>query len=663
MTVLMMLTVGYFAHKNNWGADIKFLWSRVGKATLELSIVIAFPLVIWVAVLVGVNPVVATGVALLALFAADWKWKFEAVLPIMTPVLLIGGMTTGIFTPTEGAVAASIWALFLGLFWYRTLTFKMLVKVSMETIETTATVLFIVAAASIFGWLLTATRVTDMVTAWVLGFTHSPWVFLLLVNLLLLFVGCFLEPTAAILIAIPVLMPAVTQLGIDPVHFGLIVVLNLMIGLLHPPMGMVLFVLARVARMSLERTTMAILPWLVPLLGSLILITYVPIISLWLPQIVLPLRRLAWRPIERVEILQVDLAPKVVRTDAIQAFVTQETPIVRIRCDDGAEGIGYTYTIGTGGSSVVALLRDHLAPKLDRPRSRLHRGDLEGSLLPHARDGRRRDHQPRARRDRHRAVGPALPARRPAAVEGRRRRAAEGARLHDRGRLAASSRRSAGRRRRSKRRRRASAARSSRSASRTCPRTSRGSRAVREAVGDAFEIMVDANQCFTVSEAIRRARAFEPFGLAWLEEPLPAEDLAGHVELAAHTAIPIAVGESLYHPAHFREYLERDACSIVQVDCRAHRRHHAVAQGRAPRRDVQRRGLPAFPDGAARVADGGGAERRLGRVHPAARRPHDVAARDRRRLRGRAVGARASASTGTSRRSSGAPSRAPRFTR
>jgi L-alanine-DL-glutamate epimerase-like enolase superfamily enzyme len=79
--------------------------------------------------------------------------------------------------------------------------------------------------------------------------------------------------------------------------------------------------------------------------------------------------------------------------------------------------------------------------------------------------------------------------------------------------------------------------------------------------------MVDANQCFTVAEAIRRARAFEPFGLAWLEEPLPAEDLAGHAELARHTALPIAVGESLYHPAHFREYLERDACSIVQVDC------------------------------------------------------------------------------------------------
>jgi TRAP-type C4-dicarboxylate transport system permease large subunit len=284
MTALMMLTVGYYAHKNNWGADIKFVWSRVGKAFVELAVVFAFPLAIWAGVAAGGNPAMVAGIAMVLLFAADWKFKFEAVLPIMTPVLLIGGMTTGVFTPTEGAVAASIWALFLGLFWYRTLNFKMLVKVSMETIETTATVLFIVAAASIFGWLLTATRVTDFVTEWVLSFTDKPWVFLLLVNLLLLFIGCFLEPTAAILIAIPVLLPAVLKLGIDPVHFGLIVVLNLMIGLLHPPMGMVLYVLARVARMSMERTTMAILPWLVPLLLSLILITYVPIVSLWLPR-------------------------------------------------------------------------------------------------------------------------------------------------------------------------------------------------------------------------------------------------------------------------------------------------------------------------------------------------------------------------------------------
>jgi tripartite ATP-independent transporter DctM subunit len=155
----------------------------------------------------------------------------------------------------------------------------------MDTIETTATVMFIVAAASIFGWMLTATGVTADIAAWVLAFTKEAWVFLLLANLLMLFVGCFLEPTAAITILVPLLLPIAAQLGIDPVHFGLVMVLNLMIGLLHPPMGMVLFVLARVAGLSFERTTMAILPWLVPLLVSLFVLTYVPAIVLWLPRL------------------------------------------------------------------------------------------------------------------------------------------------------------------------------------------------------------------------------------------------------------------------------------------------------------------------------------------------------------------------------------------
>ncbi|HTQ00999.1 MAG TPA: TRAP transporter large permease [Casimicrobiaceae bacterium] len=285
MAVLMMATVSYYAWKNKWGADIPFEWPRVGKAMLELAIVSVFPLGVWALVSVGVPFDPAFGGAMALLLLLDWRYRFDAVLPIMTPVLLVGGMTTGIFTPTEGAIAACVWALFLGLAWYRTLSWKMLVKVTMETVETTATVMFIVAAASIFGWLLTVTKVTDAFTAFVLGYTHSAWVFLLLVNLLMLFVGCFLEPTASILIMVPVLMPVVHQLGIDPVHFGLVMVLNLMIGLLHPPMGMVLFVLARIANLSFERTTIAILPWLIPLLAALVLVTYVPQISLWLPHL------------------------------------------------------------------------------------------------------------------------------------------------------------------------------------------------------------------------------------------------------------------------------------------------------------------------------------------------------------------------------------------
>ena len=284
MALLMMLTVTYYAHKNGWGRDTEFNWGRIGKAFMELGVVIAFPLLLWGASELDTNMHWFVPAALAGLLGADRYFRFGAVLPIMTPVLLIGGMTTGVFTATEGAIAACVWALFLGLIWYKTLNWKMLVKVSMDTIETTSTVLFIVAAASIFGWMLTATRTTEMIAQWVLAFTNEPWMFLLLANALMLFVGCFLEPTAAITILVPILLPIVRQLGIDPVHFGLIMVLNLMIGLLHPPMGLVLFVLARVAKLSVERTTMAILPWLVPLLVSLALVTYIPSISLWLPK-------------------------------------------------------------------------------------------------------------------------------------------------------------------------------------------------------------------------------------------------------------------------------------------------------------------------------------------------------------------------------------------
>jgi len=285
LTVLMMLTVTYYAHKNKWGRDVAFSRTRFFKAGIELLVVIGWPTLLWLLIDKAGAPAQWTvfgGFA--ALFVLDRIFRFEALLPIMTPVLLIGGMTTGLFTPTEGAIAACVWALVLGLVWYRTLSLRLLVKVCLDTIETTSTVLFIVAAASIFGWMLTATGVTTDIAQWVLGFTDKAWVFLLLANLLMLFVGCFLEPTAAITILVPILLPIATHLGVDPVHFGLVMVLNLMIGLLHPPMGMVLFVLARVAGLSFERTTMAILPWLVPLLIALVIITYVPALVLWLPR-------------------------------------------------------------------------------------------------------------------------------------------------------------------------------------------------------------------------------------------------------------------------------------------------------------------------------------------------------------------------------------------
>ena len=284
MALLMMLTVAYFAHKNGWGGDIKFSAAKFGKALIEMAVVAGWPTAVYYAIQFGAQPQLTVAVALVVLFAADRHFRFQAVLPIMTPVLLIGGMTTGLFTPTEGAIAACAWAMVLGLAWYKTLSWTMFVKVCLDTVETTSTVMFIVAAASIFGWMLTATGVTAAIAEFVLGVTKEPWLFLLMANLLMLFVGCFLEPTAAITILVPILLPIARQLGVDPVHFGLVMVLNLMIGLLHPPMGMVLFVLARVAKLSVERTTVAILPWLVPLLVSLVVLTYVPAIVLWLPR-------------------------------------------------------------------------------------------------------------------------------------------------------------------------------------------------------------------------------------------------------------------------------------------------------------------------------------------------------------------------------------------
>ena len=285
MTLLMMLTVAWFAHRNGWGSDVVFSGKALGQAILEIGVVLAFPLVVWLLVTrAGVSPNVAAGLSLAVLLALDWWFDFSAVMALMAPVLLIGGMTMGWFTPTEAAVAAVLWALFLGLVRYRTMTFKLLAKATFDTIETTASVLFIVAAASIFAWLLTVSQAAEMLTNAMLGITSDKWVFLLLANLLMLFVGCFLDTIAAITILVPILMPIVLKLGIDPVHFGLIMTLNLMIGLLHPPLGMVLFVLARVANLSVERTTIAILPWLVPLLLSLVAITYFPEITLWLPR-------------------------------------------------------------------------------------------------------------------------------------------------------------------------------------------------------------------------------------------------------------------------------------------------------------------------------------------------------------------------------------------
>lgn len=279
-----------------------------------------------------------------------------------------------------------------------------------------------------------------------------------------------------------------------------------------------------------------------------------------------PVKPLSSTPrIESVRLRQVDLPPKVVRTDAIQSFVTQETVLLTLRCSDGIEATGYAYTIGTGGSSIVALLRDHLVPRLiGRDPTRVEAIWKDLFFHTHAT-----------------AVGAitslALACVDTALWDWRARRqqlplwmllggaqarvpvyTTEGGWLHlsvaelvDQT-LAAKAQGFKG----------AKIKVGRAHVSEDWARLS----AVRDAVGPGFEIMTDANQGFTRPEVVRRAAAFAPLNLAWLEEPLPAEDVSGHRQLREHTAIPVAVGESIYHLAQFREYLEQGACSIVQPD-------------------------------------------------------------------------------------------------
>lgn len=269
--------------------------------------------------------------------------------------------------------------------------------------------------------------------------------------------------------------------------------------------------------------------------------------------------------IQSVEILLVDLPPPVPRSDAIQSFVTQETPFVRVHTHDGGTGTGYSYTIGTGGSSVVALLKDHLAPRLiGRDPACIEQIWRDLLFATHATsvgavtslglaavdtalwDWRcRRDNQPLWK-----AAGGAQ-ASVPVYTT-------EGGWLHlspdelVRESVAAQAQGFKG-------------AKLKVGKPRLAEDLARLN-AVRAAVGDGFEIMVDANQCFTLGEALRRAPHYAELAIGWLEEPLPADDLLGHQRLAAQATLPIAVGESLYSPGQFGDYVRAGACHIVQVD-------------------------------------------------------------------------------------------------
>lgn len=218
--------------------------------------------------------------------ARVWREALVALPALAAPVVLILGLVSGLFGPTEVAAVTVLYALLLGTVVYRELTWAKFVEAARETVRSTASVLFIVGSAALLAWVLTVDQVPTMATEFMLSLSTNPIVLLMIVNVILLFVGMVMESIAAILILAPILTPALLAAGVDPVQLGVVVVLNLMVGLLTPPVGMSLYMVSIVAKMPFHRVVAGAMPFLIALAASLLVVTLVPAVSTWLPNLV-----------------------------------------------------------------------------------------------------------------------------------------------------------------------------------------------------------------------------------------------------------------------------------------------------------------------------------------------------------------------------------------
>ncbi len=200
-------------------------------------------------------------------------------------VIIMGGIYGGVFTPTEAAAVAAVYAVFVAVFIYRDITIKQLPEVFLDAAKTSVMLMFIIANALLFAHVLTTERIPQTIAEHILAAGMEPWMFLLVVNVILLVAGNFMEPTGIILILAPIFFPIATKLGIDPIHLGVIMVVNMEIGMITPPVGLNLFVTSGITGMSMVQVTKAALPWLMVLLVFLMLVTYIPQISIWLPNL------------------------------------------------------------------------------------------------------------------------------------------------------------------------------------------------------------------------------------------------------------------------------------------------------------------------------------------------------------------------------------------
>ncbi len=214
-----------------------------------------------------------------------WQKFTGAFWALLMTIVILVGIVGGIFTPTEASIVAVLYAVFVGLFIYKDLKIKDIPGILVDTAITTSSLMVLVGLANLFGWILTSEQIPQMIANGMLGLTQNKYMILLLINLLLLFVGTFMETIAALIILFPVLLKVATCVGVDPFHFAIIAVLNLMIGLTTPPVGVCLFVASSIGKISLGKMSKAILPFLAVSLIVLLLITYVPQFSLFLPNL------------------------------------------------------------------------------------------------------------------------------------------------------------------------------------------------------------------------------------------------------------------------------------------------------------------------------------------------------------------------------------------
>ena len=220
-------------------------------------------------------------------FLKLWKSFIHAFFPLLTPVILVGGILSGVFTPTEAAAVCVVYAFILGYFFYRELRLGDLWRIVLVSMKGTAELLFIVAAATAFAFMLISAQIPNQMVDLITRISTNPYVVLLIINVMLLILGCFMEPVAAITIVVPVLMPLVHKVGIDPVHLGVVVVYNLVIGLLTPPVGLLLFVTSKIAEISVEELLRNLWPFFIPLIAALFMITYMPFLVTWLPNLLM----------------------------------------------------------------------------------------------------------------------------------------------------------------------------------------------------------------------------------------------------------------------------------------------------------------------------------------------------------------------------------------